>query len=242
MKPIIVITHERSGTHLLINMINIENKGAFYSVGVLDHKEKNILYNYRYHVEKDILLGNYRENIVFKSHHQIQFYENILDFLFENYYVIYLKREVKDVLISYYKFLNDIGNKVPFPNFPDFKDWIFMNPNHIGREILGYKDFPDPHIIIEPKDYLDRWLLHIKGWKKYDKKFLTITYEDILTDYQQTKEKIEGYIHQKISDKIPDINDKSLPNISPNKGIIGVYKEYMTPELIDKIDSMVFNI
>jgi hypothetical protein len=48
-----------------------------------------------------------------------QFYED-LDFLFENYYVIYLKRDIKDVLVSYYRFLNDKGNKVPISGFPDF--------------------------------------------------------------------------------------------------------------------------
>jgi hypothetical protein len=174
-----------------------------------------------------------------KSHHQIEFFENYLDFLFENYYVIYLKREIKDVLLSYYRFLNDKGNKNQIKGFPALKDWIFMSPDYVGKKILGYENFPDPHVIIQPKDYIDRWMLHIKGWEKHGGKFLTLTYEDILNNFSETKEKIENFINKKISDKIPDIKDKNLPNISPNKGIIGAYKDCMDDFLIKTIDNRI---
>jgi hypothetical protein len=238
-KPVLVVTHERSGTHLLINIINYENNGGFYSIGYLDRNQPFNLENYYYQVKKDILIGQYREGVVFKSHHQVDFYDDteILDFLFENYYVIYLKRDIKDVLVSYYKFLNDSGNRDPISNFPKFKDWIFMDPRYVAKKYLGYKDFPDPHIIWEPNNYIDRWLLHYNGWMKHNDKIFTTSYEKILTDFKTEKQKIENYINKKIRDYIPDVNDKTLPNIVPNKGIIGSHKEYMDDELIKKIES-----
>ncbi len=241
-KSIIVLTHERSGTHLLINIINRENNGKFHSVGYIDKRDGTTIEEYKKQVYRDITLGIYLKDVIFKSHHQVEFYEDtgILDFLFENYYVIYIKREIKDVLLSYYRFLNDQGNKVPIPGFPELKDWIFMDPKYVGEEILGYKDFPDPHIIVEPKNYIDRILLHYNGWMKYENKLLVVTYENILADFGHEKQNIENYICQKIGNCVPDINDPKLPNISPNKGIIGAYKDFMDEELTKEINQYLY--
>jgi len=232
MKPIIVITHERSGTHFLINLINYDKNGEFHTIGFIPQSIKYILENYIHYTYKDIIINSYIENIVCKSHHQVEFMEPYLEFLFDKYKVIYLKRDVKDVLVSYYKF-------IPFPKdldrFPKFEDWIFCSPDNIGREfLLPYS--PDPHIIIEPKNYIDRWKLHVNGWMKYKDNMLVLNYEDILLDFQNQKSKIENYIGKEIGDKIPDVNDKNLPNFNPGKGISGEYKKWMTEDLITKIN------
>lgn len=234
MKPIIVITHERSGTHLLINLINYDKNGQFYTIGFIPQQIPYTLENYKHHTYKDIVVNSYMENIVCKSHHQVEFMNPYLDFLFDKYTVIYLKRNLGDVLVSYYKF-------IPYPKdldkFPKFEDWIFSNPDDIGRKfLLPYS--PDPHVIIEPKDYTDRWKLHIDGWMKHKDKMLVLNYEDILLDFDNQKLIIENYIGKKIGDKIPDVNDKNLPNFNPGKGIIGEYKNWMNQELQDKINKI----
>lgn len=230
MKPIIVITHERSGTHLLINCINYEKKGEFFTIGYIPKSIEYNLENYKHYTYKDIYVNTFRKDSVSKSHHQVQFMLDYLDLLFSKYKVIYLKRELKDVLVSYYRFL-----KRDSKEFPEFSEWIFMNPNDVGLNYVA--PYPDPHIIIEPTNYIDRWWLHLEGWLKYSENMLVLNYEDILGDFKTTKEKIENYIGKKISDNIPDINDKSLPNFLPGKGIVGSYKEYMNDELIDKINT-----
>jgi hypothetical protein len=155
-----------------------------------------------------------------------------LDFVFSKYNVIFLKRDIKDVLVSYYKF-------IPYPKdlekFPSFKDWIFMKPDDIGKEfLLPYS--PDPHIIIEPNNYLDRWLNHTNGWLEYKDNILILNYEDILTNFEYEKEKIENYIGRKIRDSLPNVNDPKLPNFNPGKGIIGEHKNWMDENLINSID------
>lgn len=235
-KPIIVITHERSGTHLLINIINYKKNGEFLTIGYIPSNVPYTLENYKHAAYKDVITNSYISNTVSKSHHQVEFMYSYLDFLFDRYHVIYLKRDIKDVLVSYYKF---IPCSKDLETFPKIEDWIFMKPDDIGRKfLLPY--CPDPHIIIEPKNYIDRYLLHVNGWLKHADNMLVLNYEDILNNFKTEKDKIETYIKRKIGDAIPDINDKNLPNFSPNKGISGAYKEYMSNDLIDTINNITF--
>lgn len=229
-KPIIVVTHERSGTHLMINCINYKNQGEFYTIGY--NPESKTKRDYAHETYKDIISNAYLPNSVNKSHHQVEFAEDYLDFLFSKYKVIYVKRDVKDVLCSYYKFM---PREDQIASFPKFEDWIFCKPDEIGREFfLPYA--PDPHILIEPDNYIHRWLLHTTGWLKHQSNMLVVNYEDILSDYPSQKQKIENWIGKKIADKIPNVHDKSLPNFGPVKGVVGSHKDVMSPALIKKID------
>ena len=227
MENILVVTHERSGTHLLINIINSENNGSFRAIGKLSLNIEHNLDNYKNYVYKHIV-NTFSPELISKSHHQVEFYEPFIEYVFDNYKVIYVKRDIKDVLVSYYYFLKR-GD-----NFPEFKDWIFMSPKEVGNKYVDNN--PDPHIIIEPKEYIDRWTLHYNGWMKYKDKLLVVNYEDLLNDFQLQKQRLEDYLGKKVSDDLPDRNDKILTNIKPNKGIIGWHKEFMDEELIKKIN------
>jgi len=234
MKPILVVTHERSGTHLMINMINFQNNGDFSAIGKLPYGKKHNTKTYRDYVYKYIVMNMHTNfDLISKSHHQFGFYEDFKDFLFDNYKIIYVKRDIKDTLLSYYRFLSS-DNYIPLKDFPKLEDWVFSNPTEIGYKFFA--DTPDPHIIIEPKDYIDRILIHQEGWMKYEDNLLVINYEDIVNNYEKTKVDIEDYLCRKISNDIPNVNDKNLPNFVPNKGLVGEYEDFMNDELIKKIN------
>lgn len=230
LKPIVVITHERSGTHLLINCINYVNKGQFYTIGYTSNKKDFNLKGYTHITRKDIMSNAYIPDSVSKSHHQVEFMTGYVDFLFEKYKVVYVKRNLCDVLTSYYKFIPKPGQK----NFPSIDEWVFNKPDDIGHRYLQPYS-PDPHVIIEPENYVHRWYLHTSGWLKYAEQMLVVNYEDMLLDYLNQKQKIEDFIERKIASKVPDVHDKSLPNFGPVKGIIGGHKEDMSLELQKKI-------
>jgi hypothetical protein len=232
-KPTIVITHERSGTHLLINCINYDKKGRFETIGFTSDQRDFNLKGYKHTTYKDIMSNAYLPDSVNKSHHQVEFMEDYLDFLFSKYKVIYVKRDIKDVLNSYYKFIPKPDEK----NFPSFEEWVFSKPDVIGRKFLQPYS-PDPHIIVEPENYIHRWFLHTNGWLKHKDKMLVVNYENMIKDYQNQKGRIESWIGKKIADKIPDVHDKSLPNFGPVKGKIGGYKEVMSEKLAAKIEDL----
>jgi len=232
-KPVLVITHERSGTHLVINSINYEKKGEFLTVGYTPNNIDFNLKGYKHITYKDIMCNACFLDSVNKSHHQVEFMKDYLDFLFSKYRVIYVKRDIKDVLNSYYKFIPKPEQK----DFPVFEEWVFSKPDDIGRKFLQ-PYAPDPHIIIEPENYIHRWFLHTSGWLKHKDKMLVVNYEDMLTDYQHQKQRIESWIEKKIADKIPDVHDKSLPNFGPVKGKIGGHKEVMSEKLAAKIEDL----
>jgi len=236
MKKILVVSHERSGTHLLINLINYKNNGDFSSVGFDTQVNNFNKEKYQKNVIEDLLIRSTDNKKILKSHHQIFFVENIIDFLIDRYYIIYIKREIKDTLLSYYKFLS--RDKI---NFPNIDDWVFSNPDIIGKKfIVPY--YPDPHVLIDPHDYVDRWFLHTDGWLKYKKNILILNYEEILLSFEKEKSKIESFIGRKISDELIDIKDIRYPNYSPNKGLIGEHKKEMTTQLINKIDNKIKNL
>lgn len=239
VKPVIVVTHERSGTHLLINCINHDKNGQFLTVGFTSDQSDFNLKGYKHTTYKHIMSSAYIADSVNKSHHQVEFMEDYLDFLFTKYKVIYVKRDVKDVLNSYYKFIPNPEEK----SFPLFEDWVFSKPDEVGRKFFK-RYIPDPHVIVEPENYVHRWFLHTNGWLKHKNNMLVVNYEDMLTDYTIERQKIENWIGKKIAPKIPNVHDKSLPNFGPVKGKIGSYKEVMSEKLIAKIEDSLsfFNI
>jgi hypothetical protein len=230
-KPVIIITHERAGTHLVINLVNHDKFGNFHTIGYIDDPKNHTIKDYMHTTYRDIMSNAYIENSVSKSHHQVEFMNEYLDYLFSKYNVIYVKRNILDVLNSYYKFIPHPDEK----NFPKIEEWVFSKPDDIGRKFLQ-PYAPDPHIFTEPKNYIDRFMMHVNGWMKHKNNMLVLCYEDIINDYKNQKQIIEQYISKRIADDIPNVHDKRFPNFGPVKGIIGGYKETMSQDLINKIN------
>jgi len=235
-KPVLVVTHERSGTHLLINIINYDYDGRFRTIGWMGENEIPFTidkYKQRYY--RDITSSAYRVGEVCKSHHQVEFSQPYIDFIFDKYKVIYVKRDVKDVLFSYYKF---IKSSVDGKDFPNIDEWIFSKPDDIAKKFIN-PYFPDPHVIVEPDTYIDRWKKHLDGWMKFENDILVVSYEEILGNYIDVKPKIENWVGKKVVDSLSILNDPKYPNFKPDKGIVGQHKEVMSDNLIKKIEELI---
>jgi hypothetical protein len=235
-KPVLVVTHERSGTHLLINIINYDCDGHFRTIGWMPNNELPFtLDKYKHTYYRDIMSNAYRQGEVCKSHHQVEFSLPYIDFILENYKIIYVKRDVKDVLFSYHKF---ISTSVDSTNFTSLEEWIFSKPDDVAKKFIN-PYFPDPHVIVEPDTYIDRWKKHLDGWMKFENDILVVSYEEILGNYNEVKPKIENWVGKKVVDDLKILNNPKYPNFKPNKGIVGEYKEVMSDDLIKKIEELI---
>jgi hypothetical protein len=235
MKNILVISHERSGTHFAINSIaqNFEN---------IDYKYKNVYSkdnggeNYKQDVErgfKEELEISSNDIKIFKSHHQFEFFEDYFDLLLERFHVFYVIRECADVMTSCYHYFNLHKSNPAFPYCTDIEKFLF--------QIKPY-DYPydGAYSLIKSENLVERWAQHIKGWKKVKKNICTIYYEQLKYDFQSVIEKMSVHLGEPKSHlTIPGLN---FNTISPRKGIVGDWINLISQNQYDKINKITHNI
>lgn len=213
MKDTLVVSHERSGTHLTINTIglNIKNvpiPGFGYVSGM------NIT---------QYMMDN-KFGGIWKSHHHSTYFD--IEKLIDNFNVIYVKREIKDTLNScwfYYR-----KNQV-FKCNTNINEWVFESPK--------FKNGVDPYNPIF-ENFVIRWIEHVNSWLKYKNSILIINYENIIDDFNSVREELSKYLGINIREDIPSLKESS---VYPRKGIIGDYKNNMNKITIDKINNIYKN-
>ena len=108
MKNILVVGHERSGTHFLINTIALNYPYySNYEISVLgDTQELRQIFEWYY---------SKNERRIFKSHHQFYFFFPFFEELLRHFHIFYIVRDGRDVLTSCFHYYN---------NFPEGKGVI----------------------------------------------------------------------------------------------------------------------
>lgn len=147
-KPALVVSHERSGTHFLMNTL-----------------ARN--FGYRPYVDLDrgpgfdpgstpqmlaFLLQGWPPSTVLKSHHEAAFFP-LLPRLAERFHLFYVVRDPRDVLLSFWRFLGrsspETGPRTAHPG-----ELLRAAPSgHIAR----YQRRPTSSMV-------ERWRLHVEGW------------------------------------------------------------------------------
>jgi len=128
VKKAMVVSHERSGTHFLMNTL-ADNFG-YVSFPWIDldvgkpinyYSPDNILGFLKCMKGQPIL------NIL-KSHHQVDFFLPILGELLEEYHIFYIHRKVTEVMESFAKHINGIEWDAG-PRTKNGKELMFMEPS-----------------------------------------------------------------------------------------------------------------
>jgi len=184
-KTILVCSHERSGTHFLMNSIA---KNSNYSVEPYlnyDSKPFGGIINFfdRTEVKSNLMklisfsINNKKYNLasIIKSHHPPHHFEEL--FGNEQLIFLYIYRSPLDTLVSFWKFI---------------ERW----DHHEGPKGLSCLDFinakPEGQMMrYQYKTYdtiFDRWANHVLAWYKISliyKNVIIINYDDLINSYEK---------------------------------------------------------
>lgn len=210
-KNILVVSHERAGTHFLIN---------------------TIAFNFPYYLNDEIsVLGSpedlskiftefcsREERRIFKSHHQFGFFEPFFDEIIRHFQVFYVVRDGRDVLTSCFHYFN----KAPadkFPHTDSISKFLATNPSDFA--------FDKAYSLRQACNMIERWCMHIESWLAVKDKITIVRYEDLKYDFENTVGGIANILGLSVSEKLtmPTVRDRS---ISARKGVAGDWKNHFT--------------
>jgi hypothetical protein len=218
-----VVNHERSGTHFLINSLS---ESFNYSKKSLDFDHTDV--NINYYAPKNILsilqkLSKVHLANVIKSHHPVGFFSEILGEILDDFHLLYVYRDPRDVMLSLWKQIR-FWDWHEGPGTETLPEFIRSAPS--GR-MMRYQQHQEPSV-------LHRWESHVRGWmidtsELLRNKIIYVKYEDLHSDFDstmQTLAKRVGIDSYSIVRPLPSEN--VVPPVS--KGEVGGYRKHLTPE------------
>ena len=174
---VLVVSHERSGTHFLMNAL----AGAFHYRVQIDVEPDELPGNY--YLPPDLLRAiagraAYQPYVLFKSHHAAEFFDGIFDELLKSVVILYIHRHPVDVMVSFWRLIHGFHWREG-PKTATALDFARAEPE---GQMLRYQ-------MHQRRNMLDRWARHVEGWiaAAQDRpRLMVVRYDALLNDYEQT--------------------------------------------------------
>jgi hypothetical protein len=212
-KKILVISHERSGTHFLINSIAL-NFGYQERQIDLDLTQG---FSCAQPAQAAAWFARCRGRVfssVFKAHHARPLLMPILEPFRDEFHIFYIYRDGRDVMTSFWRYLNHLqpgwGPQTRTPG-------EFMRARPFGG-ILQYQHGQD-------ESMLSRWTSHVNGWHAAGSVAHLIAYEDLHRNFAVTIQRLGEIIGVKSPDK-PLRPGLDAYSSLPWQGVIGAWRDY----------------
>ncbi len=209
-KRVVVVSHERSGTHFLMNALAVSFGLERDAHLMLDQATVNLNW---YHPASVAFF--FRENRAVeptwlrKSHHQFAFFEPVIDEVLTHADIFCIHRDPRDVMHSYRHFLNALD----WPEGPKCASAAaFIRAAPMGA-MLRYQMEQLP-------DMLTRWRVHVEGWAKaamVHPGIRLVRYEALNTDYNVEMDRIAAEMGWcRLSRERPEINARTVLTSAQN--------------------------
>ena len=214
-KKILVVSHERSGTHFLINTIT-QSFGDLPRWIDLDDKRG---VNWRDTQMARAWLAQFKGQFVpavFKSHHAFPLLAPFISQDLDEFIIFYVQRDGRDVMTSFWTYLNrlkaDWGPKTATVG-------EFMRTP--SRGLITQYQTSD-----EPITMLQRWVDHVEGWNHADLPVHRVSYESLHAQHGEVVDRIAAILGQPpVSRARPGLD---APSNLPWRGKVGTWREFFT--------------
>jgi hypothetical protein len=232
---IIIVSHRRSGTHLLIDLIVNNFSYDYIDKNYIDfksfHSDKHDdMYVFENLMNKGSKITfthsqNFKDYLKYK--HRKEDNEKLNNF-FKNSKVIFLTRDMRDTVSSIY---NRPKNK-KYKNFYDFyKNYDFDDCELINE---SYENISECLM-----QYYRNWIGVFTAKELLDLDMEIVSYEDIIIDYNSVVGKLNKFLNQKIKTikDVRHIKNKKLKYSSNDfyKGTIGDWKTTIDAQTAQKM-------
>ena len=198
---VIVVSHERSGTHFLMNALAY---GYGYANAVdLDQAQMSANFYFPPMLAK-IVMDHLprRPNVIFKSHHAAEFFDGVVDELLRKVVILYVHRDPVDVMVSFWRLVHGFMWREG-PKTKTAYDFAKAEPE---GQMLRYQ-------MHQRANMLDRWACHVEGWVAAAEKrprLGVVRYDDLLNNYERTLRGLSGLLGQPSGTFQPPPRDQSV--------------------------------
>lgn len=231
-KKLAVISHERSGTHFLMN--TVANHFGYISKPWWNFDFDSLTINFHSTVNIRRYLQQFHDKSIvniLKSHHPAGFFDGILDYVTEQFHVLYIYRDPRDALVSNWKLIQSFQwDEGPKPETAG--EFIRAEPS---GGMMRYQKF-------QQKNMLHRWKANVESWlvaaeKNPQLPICLLKYEDLDSDFGNTLKRISAFTGISSNTVVkPKVNENV---IGSGEGGSGNYKKYLTEEDLDFVDQQI---
>jgi tetratricopeptide (TPR) repeat protein len=179
LPPAMVVSHERSGTHFLMNALSYAYGYTASPWTDLDRHEIDIDYSSPSQIAEalEARAGDPLMRLV-KSHHAAGVFAEELSRITRSYTVYYVYREPATVMVSLWRHLNGLA----WNEGPKLPDPLALAKAAPSGRLTRYQAGPHPTM-------LQRWAAHVEGWlmaAAADPRIVPVRYEDLDSRYPPT--------------------------------------------------------
>ena len=179
-----VVSHERSGTHFLINTLE-RAFGYASSLNRLDLDYSELSLNYHSPRSWKLVFEKMEGAPVaspIKSHHNADFVAPAIEDVLKGADIFYIYRHPKDVMSSFWRLLRSYDWREG-PDCPTPADMMRAEPE---GQMMRYQ-------MVQYESLLHRWMAHVQGWMdlaERHERIHPVRYEDLHDNYAATVTKL----------------------------------------------------
>jgi hypothetical protein len=223
--PFYVVSHERSGTHFLINTL-LNN--AVLHPEYHDSSEwlgpyasgQNSQFS---HI--DFLRANWDQITGDCSIIKIHSDRDLFDFRYPKAKVAYVLRDPRDTLVSFCLYLKDPPNKtfhwLADHQYSSMSDFLRRPLSSYLRWCYSRGGTSD--------NVAERWAAHVKGWLATDDT-VVVRYEELKTDYRRVLGRLSAFLNLELLPALSPVGLHEGFSVAPRRGVIGDWRNHLTAD------------